>query len=118
MPRYRIRIGQEHYTRSPKGSGIKLHKGPEIIDLTELQAHSIRDKVDLVEATEVEKAFEIAQDEKVEKSLPEITGNEEDGFNVINKETGEPLNDEPMTKDEAEALAEAVSELDEDVKEE
>lgn len=112
MPRYRLRVGQSHYTRSPNGSGIKLHKSPEILELTESQAHGIRDKIDLIDATEAEKVVEKEIEEKVEDSLPEITGNEEDGFDVINKETGKPLNDAPMNRADADALAEAVSEID------
>ena len=108
MPQYRIRAGQQHYTRSAKGPGIILHTAGDIIELTEAQAHSFRDKLELIAETEIERAVRADQEIKVNESLPTVRKRDGKGYDVISAETGNPINDEPLSKKAAESLAESI----------
>ena len=111
MPLYRLKAGQKHYARNLDAKqarkGLRALKGGEELELTETQFKALRDKFELVGSTKIEKeAKEATQQDAEEAALEVIPAEGFIGrFNVRNKETDELLNDEPMTKLEADQLA-------------
>ena len=112
MPLYRLRAGSAHYTRDSKAKqarkGLKKMKTGDEIELTLPQFSSFRDKFELVGPTVNEKDAAAALKKKVGDAGLELVRVEEDGnlCNVMNKETGEFLNDEPLTWAEGKLLTE------------
>lgn len=106
MPKYQIVQGQEHYMRNAKGPGMNKHVGGDVIELTEDKARAIRDKIVPIGETDIERDVREAEEEVVENLKPLIVERDDElGFDVINAETGQPMNDLPLDRDEAEAMA-------------
>ncbi len=112
MPLYRLRAGSAHYKRDLKAKqarkGLEKMKTGEEIELTLSQFSALRDKFELVGPSDAEKnAAKAMRDEAGEAGL-ELVRVEEDGnlCNVMNKETGEFINDEPLTWAEGKLLTE------------
>ena len=110
MPLYRLRAGSSHYTRDISAKqarkGLKKMKTGDEIELTLSQFSSFHDKFELVGPTKIETAAAKALREKVGDAGLELVRVEEDGnlCNVMNKETGEFLNDEPLSWAEGKLL--------------
>lgn len=112
MPMYRLRPHCVHYSRSGPRSGVHLNKPGSIIELTESQGKAFQDKFDRVEDTPKEKAFKDSQDKTITENLPAVEETKDGNFDVLHQETGKPINDEPLTEEDANALAETTTEED------
>lgn len=110
MPLYRLKAGQTHYARvksKQARKGLRKMEVGEEIELSPPQFHALRDKFELVGDTKVEKAATESLKKDVEEAAFEVVEDKKVGgrYNVRNKVTKEFLNDEPLTKIEAELLA-------------
>ncbi len=114
MPKYRLKPGCKHYMRvaDPTKRGLIRFNGGDFIDLTEKQAHHIMAKLEMVGATVEEEEIAEVIEEKAEAAKPEIVPTEPEDdqdegeyFNVLHAETGLPMNDIPLSRAAAEALA-------------
>lgn len=106
MPLYRLKHRQKHYIRNEGASGMVLKSAGDTLELTDAQAHAIRDKVELVGETEGEREVRKAEETVVEGLSPQVVERDDGlGFDVIHAETGEPMNDLPLDEDEAKILA-------------
>ena len=112
MPLYKLRAGSVHYTRDLDAKqarkGLKKMKTGEEIEFTLSQFSALKDKFELIGPTESEKDTAKALRDQVGNAGLELVRVEEDGnlCNVMNKETGEFLNDEPLTWAEGKLLTE------------
>lgn len=105
MPLYRLKAGQVHYLRTGKRAGLKKLEGGAELTLTKAQGHAIRDKVELISETDDEKEVRetIEDSPSTENELDSrIVKREDDlGYDVMNEDTSEPMNDVPLELDEA-----------------
>jgi len=115
MPLYRLRAGQQHYKRLPgtkqARKGLELMKPGEEIELLPDQATALADKFELVGSTQAEReAKGVLQKEAEETAHELVEVEQEDGlsplYNVVNKDTGVIINDEPLDWNEAKLLTE------------
>ena len=112
MPLYKLKAGSVHYTRDLKAKqarkGLAKMKAGEEIELTLSQFSALSDKFDYVGPTDIEKEAAKALLDAAGGVAHEIVRIEEDGnlFNVVNPETKEFLNDEPLSWNEAKLLTE------------
>ena len=102
MPKYRIKRGQKHWVRND-GRGSILKTEGDIVELSEEQARTIRDKLEFVEATvEEEKETEVLRSEPGQPRLEHVG---DDRYNIIHPETGQPINKNgPLSKTQAEMI--------------
>ncbi len=116
MPVYRLKPGQYHHLRpiSKKGMTPKQRRGVvkvgpgETLILDEHRAKFIMDKLDLVGASEEEEALAKAITAEAGKHAPMVVAREDgEGYDVVNRGSGKPLNDKPLSQDDAQALAAA-----------
>lgn len=98
--RYRIRRGQKHYMRGT-GRGTNVFTAGQVIELYPLQAKGIMDKL-----IPLDEPQEPGEDPTPENTAPEMELKHVGGgrYNVIHPETGEPINDETLSKTEAEEM--------------
>lgn len=98
--RYRIRPGQKHYMRGV-GKDNNVFTAGQVIELYPHQAMNIMDKLIPLDAEQ-----EPGDDPTPVNTAPELELKHVGGgrYNVIHPETGDPINDAPLTKAEAEAL--------------
>ncbi len=110
MPLCRLKAGQKHMARvegkSARTSVVQMKPG-DTLELKDSQLKAWADKFELVGPTKAEKAVEESLNKDVkEASHLVVESKEEPGkYNVVNKETKLTLNDETLTKEEAEKLA-------------
>lgn len=106
MPVYRLKPGQKHYLRS-KGTTLYEVKPGEKVNLTKDQFQAVRDKFEFISNTEEEKAVLQEGQQKTEAATPILQELEDGSFNVLDPRTKLPINDEPISKEEAEELSKA-----------
>lgn len=105
MQEYRLLPGKKHgIGRGVRGALEELKPGG-VIELTDAQYKAFKEKFEPVNSPQERLA---KAKEELEPNLPKIRKRRgEEAYDVINQETGEPINEAPLTKDEAEALAQA-----------
>lgn len=98
--RYRIRKGQKHYLRGTRAN-VNVFTAGQVIELYPHQARYIMDKLIPLDAPQ-----EPGEDPTPDDSAPALEIKHVGGgrFNVIHPETGEAINDSPLSKAEAEEL--------------
>ncbi len=109
MPICMLQPGQKHYGRVVSKSaskGLKKLLPGDEVELTESQAVAFRDKFEIVRKTPVEIAAEEATMKEAREAALIIVPREDGKFDVRNSVTQEILNDKPVTKLQAEKLAE------------
>jgi len=116
MPKYRVRQGQTHYTRVSNTTRRNLvkHVAGDIVELSEESGRTFRDKLELVVVED--KTAKPTQRATVDKPEPQVvthqTSQEDltpvlqrigttDTYNIINKGTGKPINDKPLSLEDA-----------------
>ncbi len=108
--RYRLKRGQKHYMRGT-GRGTNLFRGGDVIELYPSQAHAIRDK--LIElGTNRPPEPEAAPEETAAK--PHLRHRGGGRYDVIHPETKKPINKVPLSRKDAEALADGTAEAEPD----
>lgn len=99
MPNYTLLKGAKHFTRTAEGRGKTERVQPGAkVELTEAQYESMKDRFEPAGATATEKkARENARKKKVKRE-------DGKGFDVISQATGAPVNDEPLTEEDADKM--------------
>lgn len=108
MPNYKFKPGSKHYVREKDAktgkSKIRLVRPDEAVFLTPQAARALRDKL-VTAPVEADAKPDVPEPEGVKLYIVSA----EDGmFNVINPETNEPINDEPLSQEDAQELLEAA----------
>jgi len=98
--RYRLRPGQKHYIRG-EGRETNIFVGGDVIELYPKQALGIKDKI-----IEVDTGRAPTSEPPPENTAPRphLQSTGRNRYNVIHPETGEPINEAPLTRAEAEAM--------------
>lgn len=98
MPEYKLRPGAKHYIRV--GRGLRRVLPGEKLLMSASAAQALRDKLVMPE----EKSEEVAA-APVNKAVGlELRHAGDDTYDVISPTTGEKINDEPVSREDAEAL--------------
>lgn len=103
MALYRLKSGQKHSMRV--GRTIRPLAPGEEVELTPTQAQAFRDKFDFVSEGRKKEALKTTEAPKLRKEPHAYL---DDKFDVIHPETGAPINDEPLSEEEADALVAGV----------
>lgn len=98
--KFRLKQGAEHAWRLPNREFVPLHPG-QVIECEPEQLGGARDKFEVVEGDTTPTGGETTNPPAADFSVVAVEG----GYNVIHVGSGAPINDEPLSREEAADLA-------------